>query len=112
METLISVLIGILFTIGVYLILSKNLLHIIFGSSILSHGAHLLIITMGGLKKGAPPLVSENAAAYADPLPQSLILTAIVINFAVTAFLLVLAYRSYDVLGTNDMNQLRGVNDE
>ncbi len=112
METLMAFLVGILFTAGVYLALSKNLLRIILGLSILSHGTHLLIITMGGLKTGAAPLLGEKTSIYTDPLPQSLILTAIVINFAVTAFLLVLAYRAYDELGTNDMEQLRGIHNE
>ena len=112
METMMSVLIGILFATGVYLILSKSLIRIIFGTSLLSHGTNLLIITMGGLKRGGIPLLGEETGNYTDPLPQALILTAIVINFAVTAFLLVLAYRTYSELGTEDMEQLRGSKDE
>lgn len=112
METLMSLLIGVLFASGTYLLLSKNLLRIIFGTSIISHGTHLLIITMGGLKKGGPPLLGEKTELYADPLPQSLILTAIVINFAVTAFLLVLAYRTYSALGSDNMDELRGTDHE
>lgn len=112
METLMAVVIGILFTIGVYLLLSKNLLRIILGSSIIAHGTHLLILIMGGVKKGGPPLLKGNFETFTDPLPQALILTAIVINFAVTAFLLVLAYRAYTELGTENMEQLRGINDE
>lgn len=91
-----------------YLILSKSLLRIIVGTGLLSHGAHLLILTMGGLKRGAAPLLGENAEQYTDPLPQALILTAIVISFGVTAFLLVLAYRSYQELGTDNLEQMRG----
>jgi multicomponent Na+:H+ antiporter subunit C len=87
-------------------------LKIILGISIISHATNLLIITMGGLKKGGPPLLGGIELTYTDPLPQALILTAIVINFAITAFLLVLAYRSYSVLGTENMEQLRGINDE
>ncbi|NLC77801.1 MAG: Na(+)/H(+) antiporter subunit C [Clostridia bacterium] len=112
METLMSVVIGLLFTIGVYLVLSKNLLRIILGTSIISHGANLLIITMGGLKNGGPALLGEGAGSFMDPLPQALILTAIVINFAMTAFLMVLAYRSYTDLGTDQIHELRGAHDE
>ena len=112
METLMAIIIGILFAIGVYLLLSKSLLRIILGSSILSHGANLLILVMGGVKKGGPPLLKGNVTSFTDPLPQALILTAIVINFAVTAFLLVLAYRTYSELGTDNMEQIRGINDE
>jgi multicomponent Na+:H+ antiporter subunit C len=108
MEVLMSIAIGVLFTAATYLILSKSLLRIIIGTGLLSHGAHLLLLTMGGLKKGAAPLLGEEASAYTDPLPQALILTAIVISFGVTSFFLVLAYRSYQELGTDNMDNLRG----
>ncbi|WP_226669483.1 Na(+)/H(+) antiporter subunit C [Metabacillus litoralis] len=108
MEVLMSIVVGILFSAAVYLMLSKSLLRIIIGTGLLSHGAHLLILTMGGLKTGAAPLLGEHAKVYVDPLPQALILTAIVISFGVTSFFLVLAYRSYQELGTDDMDQLRG----
>ncbi|MCM3161128.1 MULTISPECIES: Na(+)/H(+) antiporter subunit C [Bacillaceae] len=108
MEILMSIVVGIIITAAVYLMLSKSLLRIIIGTGLLSHGAHLLILTMGGLKKGAAPLLGEHAEVYVDPLPQALILTAIVISFGVTSFFLVLAYRSYQELGTDDMDQLRG----
>ena len=108
MEILMSIVIGFLFMSAVYLMLSKSLIRIIIGTGLLSHGAHLLILTMGGLKTGAAPLLGEHAEHYTDPLPQALILTAIVISFGVTAFFLVLAYRSYQELGTDDMERLRG----
>ncbi|MGD6817380.1 Na(+)/H(+) antiporter subunit C [Metabacillus sp. 84] len=108
MEVIMSIVCGILFMAATYLMLSKSLLRIIVGTSLLSHGAHLLILTMGGLKEGAPPLLGEKAENYVDPLPQALILTAIVISFGVTAFMLVLAYRTYQELGTDDMDQMRG----
>lgn len=108
MEILMSVVVGVLFTVGTYLILTKSLLRIIIGTALLSHGVHLLLLTMAGLKRGAAPLLGQGAAFYADPLPQALILTAIVISFGVTSFFLVLAYRAYKVLGTDDMDKLRG----
>lgn len=107
-----SIAVGILFTIGTYLILSKTLLRIILGTSIIGHGVNLLILTMGGLKKGMPPILGLQESFITDPLPQALLLTAIVINFATTALFLVLSYRSYKVLGTNDAEQLRGYEDE
>ncbi|MHA7967674.1 Na(+)/H(+) antiporter subunit C [Paenibacillus sp. CAU 1782] len=107
MELYMSIAIGVLFTIGVYLLLSKSLLRIVLGISFLTHGVHLLLLTMSKLKTGAPPLLGEEAQSYTDPLPQALILTSIVISFGVTSFLLVLAYKSYKKLGTDDMEELR-----
>jgi len=112
METLITILVGVLVTVAVYLLLSRSLIRVILGTAILSHAIHLLLMVMGGLKKGSVPLLGENADSYTDALPQALILTAIVISFAVTAFLLVLAYRTYKETGTDDLDELRGVSDE
>ena len=109
METLITILVGVLVTVAVYLLLSRNLIRVILGTAVLSHAVHLLLMTMGGLKKGSVPLLGEHAENYTDALPQALILTAIVISFAVTAFLLVLAYRTYKETGTDDLSALRGV---
>ena len=64
--------------------------------------------TMGGLKKGGPPLLGISDLSFTDSLPQALLLTAIVINFATTALLLVLSYRAYRVLKTDDTDLLRG----
>lgn len=112
MEILMSVVIGIVFTVSVYLLLSRSLIRVIFGTLILSHGVHLLLLTMSRLQRGAPPLLNIDAEAYTDPLPQALILTAIVISFGVTSFLLVMAYRTYKVHQTDDLDQLRGSADE
>lgn len=113
MEIIMSVAIGFLFMAAVYLMLSKSLIRIIIGTGLLSHGAHLLLLTMGGLGGNSPPVVADGVeiSDYADPLPQALILTAIVISFAVTSFFLVLAYRSYQELGTDNMDLLRGTED-
>jgi len=107
-----AIVIGILFTTGTYLVLSRSLLRIILGLSLMTHGLHLLIMTMSGLKTGAAPLLGEGAAHYTDPLPQALILTSIVISFGVTSFTLVLAYRTYQEWDTDDMERLRGEEDE
>ncbi|WP_257346124.1 Na(+)/H(+) antiporter subunit C [Pseudalkalibacillus decolorationis] len=108
MEILMSILAGILFATGVYLLLQRQLLKIIFGTALLSHGAHLFILTMGKLNRGAPPILVEGIEDYVDPLPQALILTSIVISFGVTSFLLVLAYRAYKTNQTDNMEHLRG----
>ncbi|WP_404429106.1 Na(+)/H(+) antiporter subunit C [Sutcliffiella horikoshii] len=108
MEIIMTIVAGVLVATATYLMLSRSILRIIIGTALLSHGAHLLLLTMGGLKRGAAPLLGQEADAYTDPLPQALILTAIVIAFGVTSFLLVLAYRAYQELQTDDMDQLRG----
>jgi multicomponent Na+:H+ antiporter subunit C len=83
-----------LFGIGTYLLLQRKLSRIIIGLGLLTHGANVLLITAG--RRGHPPIVGESASSrFADPLPQALALTAIVITFGVTALLLALAYRSW-----------------
>ncbi|MEN1966738.1 Na(+)/H(+) antiporter subunit C [Lentibacillus sp. N15] len=111
METLITILSGILVTAATYLILSKSMIRVILGTAILSHAAHLLIMTMGGLKSGSVPIIGEGDH-YVDSLPQALILTSIVIGFAVTAISLVLAYRIYQETKTDDLYEWRGFTDE
>ncbi|MFP4974310.1 Na(+)/H(+) antiporter subunit C [Paenibacillus sp. CN-4] len=108
MELVMCVAVGLLFSVGVYLILSKSLLRVILGTSLLTHGVHLLLMTMAKLKRGAAPLLNEQGDSYVDPLPQALILTSIVISFGVTAFFFVLAYRAYQTLGSDDMGNLEG----
>jgi multicomponent Na+:H+ antiporter subunit C len=85
-----------LFTLGTYLVLQRKLSRIIIGLGLLTHGANILLITSG--RRGTPPIIGEgNPADFSDPLPQAFALTAIVITFAVTMFLLGLAYRSYQL---------------
>lgn len=108
MELITIFLAAILFGAAVYLMLSRNILRIIIGTALLSHGAHLMLLTMGELKRGAIPVLDEHVDAYADPLPQALILTAIVIAFALTAITLVMALRIYKELGTNNIERLKG----
>jgi len=112
METLTIILAGVLITIGTYLMLSKNLIKVVLGTAILTHAGHLLLMTMGGFQGTSVPIIGENTAEYADALPQALILTSIVISFGVTAFFLVLVYRTYGVFGTDNLYELRGMNDE
>lgn len=108
MELLMALVIGVLFAVAVYLMLSQTLLRMIIGTVILSHGVHMLLLTMSRLKRGAAPIMEDGIQSYSDPLPQALILTSIVISFGVTAFLLVLAYRAYQSLGTDQMDELKG----
>jgi multicomponent Na+:H+ antiporter subunit C len=85
---------GLLFSIGTYLVLQRALTRVILGLAILSHGANTLLMASG--RRGLAPLVGTgDASTFSDPLPQALALTAIVISFGVTEFLLALVYRSW-----------------
>src|SRR5690625_2000757 len=108
MEIIICILAGILFAAGIYNMLQKQLLRIAIGTGLISHAAHLFILTMGKLKRGQPPIIEEGITQYTDPLPHALILTSIVISFGVTAVVLVLAYRSVNENVTDNMGLLRG----
>jgi multicomponent Na+:H+ antiporter subunit C len=107
MELLIIATIGLLFTCGTYLILRKNLLRIVVGLALYSHGANLALLVSGKLKRGGPPIL-VGSGPFTDPLPQALILTAIVISFGVTAFALVLVYRTRQICGSEDLDVLAG----
>ncbi|WP_066188457.1 MULTISPECIES: Na(+)/H(+) antiporter subunit C [Gracilibacillus] len=108
METLVTILAGVLVTVATYLLLSKSLIRVIIGTAMLTHAAHLLIISVSGLKNGSIPILGEGEGSPVDALPQALILTSIVIGFAVTAVALVLAYRTYQENGTDKLDELRG----
>lgn len=115
MELLMSIVIGILFALGIYLMLSRNMMRVVLGTALISHGTNLMLLTSGKLKRGISPFIppdGSTAAAFTDPIPQALILTAIVISFGTSAFLVAMAYRSYQELGTVDLHELRGVEDE
>ena len=111
MEALFAILIGIFFAAAVYLMLSKFLVRVLLGVVILGNAVKLLIFTIGRLLREVPPIIPEGhdvpATLTAYPLPQALILTAIVISFSFFAFLLVLVYRAYQDLGTDDANEMR-----
>lgn len=110
MENGLALVVGILFAAGVYLVLRRNLLKLIFGLVLLSNAVNLLIFTVGRLTRASPPLVPPGHVVpiepFANPLPQALILTAIVIGFGLVAFALVLLYRTYESLGTVDADEL------
>lgn len=110
MELLLAAASGVLYAAGIYLMLRRRLAQLIIGLGLLSNGTNLLIFTAGGLTRGRPPVVAAGAAAleppYADPVPQALVLTAIVIAFGLTAFLLVLAHRVHATAGTDDVDDV------
>jgi multicomponent Na+:H+ antiporter subunit C len=94
MSVLLAAAAAVLFGVGTYLVLQRKLSRIIIGLGLISHGANVLFLMSG--HRGRAPLIGRgDPEDFADPLPQALALTAIVITFGVTAFLLALAYRSY-----------------
>ena len=110
MEALLAVAAGVLYAAGIYLMLRRRLAQLIIGLGLLSNGTNLLIFTAGGLRRATPPVVADGAQAlvppYADPVPQALVLTAIVIGFGLLAFSLVLAHRVHAAAGTDDVDDV------
>jgi multicomponent Na+:H+ antiporter subunit C len=111
MEAMLAIVVGLLVAIGVYLMLDRNLVRLLFGTVVLSNAVHLLIFAAGRLTRETPPLIPAGLGVppepVANPLPQALILTAIVISFNLFAFMIVLAYRAYRELGTVDTDGMR-----
>jgi multicomponent Na+:H+ antiporter subunit C len=93
----LSITVGVLFATGVFLVLRRSVLRVVIGLALISHGANLLIFVAGGVARVAPPVAAAGTTApptqHADPLPQALVLTAIVISFGVLAFLIALVSR-------------------
>ena len=110
MTLALAVVVAVLFAVGTYLMLQRTLTRVVFGLVVMGHGANLLLQLAGG-RAGRPPIVEDDSVAeivgqaggpgFVDPLPQALALTAIVISFGVTAYLLAMAYRSW-VLNSSD----------
>lgn len=107
MEILVAILIGILYTAGVYMILRRSMIKFIVGIILLSNATNLLVFLSSGLVQGKPPIIGENQSEMADPLPQALVLTAIVIGFGITVYTLALKYKFFEVSGTDDLDQLK-----
>ena len=110
MEIMLAVLAGLLVAAGAYLMMSGKTLPYIFGLTMISNAANLLIFSAGRLTYARPPLVpgdAQTVAGAANALPQALILTAIVIGFGLLVFALALSYRSYTLLRTTEMDEMR-----
>jgi multicomponent Na+:H+ antiporter subunit C len=104
MSFTLALVVAVLFAVGTYLMLQRTLTQVIFGLGVMGHGANLLLQLAGG-RAGRPPVVGDGRATrivdqsggggFVDPMPQALALTAIVISFGMTAYLLAMAYRSW-----------------
>jgi len=111
MELIFALVVGIFFAGAVYLMLSKKIIRILLGIVLLGNAVNMLLFTTGRLTPAIPPIIPGGMdvlpAGTANPLPQALILTAIVISFSFFCFLLVLTYRAYQDLGTDDTGEMR-----
>jgi len=115
MDFLMAIVVGVLFAGGVYLILRPNLVRMVIGFSLISNAVNLLMIVSGGfnLRNGAPFVRDPHAIAdLMDPLPPDIILTAIVISFAVGALFLTVAYVVYRDYGTDNPDELPAGDEE
>ncbi len=106
MELVLSIAVGVMTACGVWLILRPRTYQVIIGLSLLSYAVNLFIFGVGGVKTNVPPLLGDGTAAQAlaDPVPQALVLTAIVIGFATTALFLVVLLASRGLTGTDHVD--------
>ncbi len=111
MELVLSALVGLVVAAAIYLILSRALIRVLLGVVLLGNAINLLIFVAGRLTHVVPPIIAKSARlpaiGAANPLPQALILTAIVIGFAMFAFLIVLALRAYQAMDADDTDHMR-----
>lgn len=116
MELLLIFIIGLLHASGIYMLLRRSMFKMIIGLILLGNGVNLLIFLVGKLTKGHPPVIADGTKQlteiYADPLPQALILTAIVIGFGLQSFAIILIKKVYQVLETDDLDELNSTDEE
>ncbi len=111
MEAVLAILVGLLFASAIYLLLSRALIRIVLGVVILGNAINLMILVAGRLTRTSPPIIPSGrdaaVGAIANPLPQALILTAIVIGFGLFAWLVILAFRAYQALDADNTDHMR-----
>lgn len=116
MEILLAIIIGLLYASGIYMMLRRSLVKLIIGLILLGNGANMLIFLLGRIVKGEPPIIEGTAkvlaGVYADPVPQALILTAIVISFGLQAFAIILIKRAFKVVGTDDLDEMNATDED
>lgn len=116
MQLILAILVGVLYAAGLYMMLRRSLVKLLIGLILLGNGANLMIFLLGGITKGQPPVLSgmprDEVTYYADPLPQALILTAIVISFGLQAFAITLLKRVYNVTQSDDLDNLNQVSED
>ncbi len=108
LEFLVASAIGVIVAAGIYLMLRGRTFPVILGLSLLSYAVNLFLFGMGRLVIGQPPIITEGVLHYTDPIPQALVLTAIVIGFGMTAFAITLSVKAFVVLGTDQIDGKEG----
>lgn len=112
MEWLVALVIGVMTASGVYLVLRARTFPLVLGLTLLSYAVNVFLFAMGRLQIGQAAIISADSTAYTDPLPQALVLTAIVIAFGMTAFLIVLALKARSELGNDHVDGMSYVSEE
>jgi multicomponent Na+:H+ antiporter subunit C len=110
MEIILAILVGVLYTAGVYMLLRRSILKFIIGIIYISNATNLLVFLSAGIIPGNPPFIESagtTVETLADPLPQALVLTAIVIGLGMVVFILALKYKFFEVTGSDDLDQLK-----
>ena len=111
MTVILAFVVGALYAAGLYMMMRRSIVKLIAGLVLLGYASNLLIFTVARLTRAAPPLIPKGEILllenYADPVPQALILTAIVIGFGLQAFALVLIKRAYQSVGTDDLDRMK-----
>lgn len=115
MEILLAILVGVLYTAGVYMLLRRSILKFIIGIIFLSNATNLLVFLSAGLVPGSPAFLDgkeKDISHFADPLPQALVLTAVVIGLGIVVYLLAIKYRFFNETGTDDLDLLKPTEEE
>lgn len=110
MDVLLAILVGVLYTAGVYMLLRRSILKFIIGIIFLSNATNLLVFLSAGLVAGKPAFIDHSGTAssgLSDPLPQALVLTAVVIGLGIVVYLLAVKYRLFSETQTDDLDQLK-----
>jgi multicomponent K+:H+ antiporter subunit C len=104
MEFLVASAVGVLTAVGVYLVLRARTFPVVLGLTLLSYAINVFLFSMGRLTVNLPPVINDLNNGYTDPLPQALVLTAIVISFGMTAVIVVMALRAYLESGSDHVD--------
>lgn len=104
MEALVALCVGAMMAGGVYLVLRGRTFALVLGLTLIGYAVNVFLFVMGRLQTDMPAVISKSASGYTDPLPQALVLTAIVIGFGMIAFVVVLALRARGELGTDQVD--------